>query len=75
MEAVVCTWKTLNIVSSFECGIVLVIAFCRTLKFIVHSPDTKMCIFTDNACNQEVFQILSEGKIRNTVYTAGGKNT
>jgi hypothetical protein len=63
MEAVVCTLKKLNIISSSECGIVLVIAFSRTLKFIVHGPDTKMCIFTDNACNQEVFQISSEGKI------------
>lgn len=63
MEAVVCTLKTLNIVSSSECGIVLVMAFSITLKFVVHGADTKMCIFMDNACNQEVFQLSSEGKI------------
>jgi hypothetical protein len=63
MEAVVSTLKKLNIVSCSECEIVHVIAFSRTLKFVVYGPDTKMCIFTDNACNQEVFQIMCEGKI------------
>jgi hypothetical protein len=28
------------------------------LKFIICGPDPKMCIYTDNVCNQEVFQIL-----------------
>jgi hypothetical protein len=63
MEAVFSTLKTLNIVSSSERGIVLLIAFSRILKFIVHGPDTKMCIYMDNASNQEVFQISFEGKI------------
>jgi hypothetical protein len=63
METVVCTLKTVNIVSSSECGIVLVIAFSRTLKCVAHGPDTKMCIFMVNAYNQEVFQISSEDKI------------
>jgi len=63
MEVVVSTLKMLNTVSSSECGIVLLIVFSRTLKFFVHGPDTKMCICMDKALNQEVFQILFEGKI------------
>jgi hypothetical protein len=35
------------------CDIVLV-----ELKFIVCGPDPKICIYTDNVCNQKVFQIL-----------------
>ena len=27
------------------------------MKFIVGGPDPKMCIYTDNVCNQELFQI------------------
>jgi hypothetical protein len=42
MEAVISTSKTFNIVSSFECVIVLVISVSRTLKFIVCGPDPNM---------------------------------
>jgi hypothetical protein len=57
MEAVVSTSRTFNIVSSFKCVIVLVISLSRTLKFIVCGPGPKMCIYTDNVCNQEVLQM------------------
>jgi hypothetical protein len=55
IEAVASTSRMFNIVSNFECVIVHVISF--HLKFIVCHPDPKMCIYTDNVCKQEVFQI------------------
>jgi hypothetical protein len=46
---------------------------------IICVPDHKMCIFTDNVCNQEVFWVsvflFFAGKIHNTVYAVGGKST
>ena len=31
--------------------------FSRTLEFVIRGPNPKMCIYTDNLSNQEVFQI------------------
>lgn len=31
--------------------------FSRTLEFVICGPNPKMCIYTDNVSNQEVFQI------------------
>jgi len=53
MEAVVYTLRTFNITYSFECVILLVISFCPMC-----GPDLKMFIYTDNICNQELFQNL-----------------
>jgi hypothetical protein len=58
MEAVVSTLRMFNIVSSFKGVVVLMISFIRTLKFIICGPDPKVCIYTNNVCNWEVFQIL-----------------
>jgi hypothetical protein len=49
------------------------------LKFIVCSPDPKMCICTDNVCSQEVFQIsfpqfVREAKYEKSVYSWQKKN-
>jgi hypothetical protein len=68
MEAVVSTLRMFNIVSSIECVIVHLLSFIRTLKFIVCGPDPKMCIYTDNVCNQKVFEISFPQFVRGAKY-------
>ena len=57
MEAVISALIMMfNIVRSFYVRLPLRYHFSRTSKFICGS-DPKMCIHTDNECQQEVFQI------------------
>jgi hypothetical protein len=51
--------------------------FSRTSKFVIGGPNPKICIYTDDICNQEVFQISFPRFVREAKYgkveTAGGK--
>jgi hypothetical protein len=59
MEAGVPSSRMFNVVSSFECVVHLIwYDIGRTLKFSICGTDHKVCIHTENVCNEEVFQIV-----------------
>jgi hypothetical protein len=52
-------FKNIQYCKYFECVIVHVISFSRTLKFIMCVPDPKMCIYVDKSATGSVPDLIS----------------